>query len=438
MTETGNSAPAVDVAVIGSGVAGLTAAAQLARQGLSVGVFERSSHVGGRAMTTVRQGFSFNLGPHALYRGGAARRVFDQMGLRFSGSLPAPSGGYGLLGNERHTLPAGFVSLLTTKLLHLPAKLELAKLLGNIQKIDTAPIQGLSVNEWLAQAVRHEEVRRLVRALIRLSTYANAADVQSAGHALRQVQMAFKDSVEYLDGGWQTIVDALGSAARQAGATIRSGERVVAIEHDAHVQAVVLASGQRIPCSFAVLAVPPAEAAEALPKCVIVRRWSEESLPIRAACLDLGLSALSDPKALFALGIDRPLYFSVHSAAAKLAPTGGALIHIARYLEPTDKLDGKVIERELEGVADLMQPGWRNVLVEKQFLPNMMVYPRLVTAAERGTAGRPGPEVPGVANLYVAGDWVGGEGLLVDASVASAAAVAKRIEGRAGMVRRAA
>ena len=48
----------------------------------------------------------------------------------------------------------------------------------------------------------------------------------------------------------------------------------------------------------------------------------------------------------------------------------------------------------------------------------------MVTAAAGGTAGRPGPAVPGVRGLFVAGDWVGAEGLLADASVASAARAA--------------
>jgi phytoene dehydrogenase-like protein len=50
----------------------------------------------------------------------------------------------------------------------------------------------------------------------------------------------------------------------------------------------------------------------------------------------------------------------------------------------------------------------------------MVVSNALVTAAAGGTAGRPGAAVPGIANLYVAGDWVGPDGMLADASLASA------------------
>jgi hypothetical protein len=70
----------------------------------------------------------------------------------------------------------------------------------------------------------------------------------------------------------------------------------------------------------------------------------------------LALSSLPDKDALFALGVDRPLYFLVHSAYANLAPEDGALIHVAKYLgtliEPKPKED----QQELEELLDLMQP----------------------------------------------------------------------------------
>ena len=61
----------VDVAIIGGGIAGLVAASYAARAGRSVGLFERAGKPGGRAQTTVVDGFRLNLGAHALYVGGA-------------------------------------------------------------------------------------------------------------------------------------------------------------------------------------------------------------------------------------------------------------------------------------------------------------------------------------------------------------------------------
>src|SRR5262249_40306710 len=150
-------------------------------------------------------------------------------------------------------------------------------------------------------------------------------------------------------------------------------------------------------------------------------------IPVKAACLDVGLTRLPRPHARFALGIDRPLYFSVHSAVAKLGPEGGAVIHVAQYLPAGLAADPKTDEQELAGVLDIMQPGWREVVAERRFLPQMIVSHLLVTAAGGGTAGRPGPAVPGMPNVYVAGDWVGPEGLLADASLASAKRAAELV-----------
>jgi len=124
-------------------------------------------------------------------------------------------------------------------------------------------------------------------------------------------------------------------------------------------------------------------------------------------------------QATFALGIDRPLYFSVHSAVARLAPSGNAVIHAAKYLGSESAADPKAVERELEEMFDLVQPGWRDVVIERRFLPAMTVSHALVTAEQGGYGGRPGVEIPGIEGLYVTGDWVGPQGLLADASIAS-------------------
>jgi hypothetical protein len=119
-----------------------------------------------------------------------------------------------------------------------------------------------------------------------------------------------------------------------------------------------------------------------------------------------------------ALGVERPLDLSVHSASARLAPEGGALVHLAKYLGGPGE-DGDP-EAELEALMDQVQPGWREVVVERRFLPSMVTSNALVAAGEGGLAGRPDAAVPGVRGLAIAGDWVGPEGMLADAALASA------------------
>ncbi len=76
------------VAVVGGGIAGLTAASYLARAGTNVTVFEKAPEPGGRAATLESAGFLFNCGGHALYTGGAASSVLAELGVTYGHGTP--------------------------------------------------------------------------------------------------------------------------------------------------------------------------------------------------------------------------------------------------------------------------------------------------------------------------------------------------------------
>lgn len=422
--QTTSYADATDLVVIGGGLAGLSAAAVAGRAGRRVTVLEKAGDLGGRAATRELEGFAFNIGPHALYASGAAMRVFRELGIEPRGKRPPTAGAHAIRRGVKHALPGGFFSLLSTGLLTLPGKLELARLLSRVQTLDPEPLRSVPVADGLARLARRDEVRELLAALFRVTTYGNAPALQSTGASLAQMQSGLRDGVLYLDDGWTQLVGALRAAATAAGARLETGARAERVElsSEGAVTGVRLADGRLLPCSAAVLAVAPDEATALLGGAphAAVARWAREAVPVQAACLDVALRRLPEPRSTFALGIDRPLYLSVHSATARLAPEGGALIHVAKYLEAGAAADAAGDRRELEGLLDLVQPGWQNELVHARFLPHLVVSNAVVTAAQGGTAGRPGPEVPGARGLYVAGDWVGPEGMLADASVASA------------------
>jgi len=423
-----------NVAVVGGGLAGLTAANFLARAGFNVTLFEKSSATGGRARTDVERGFHFNLGPHALYAGGAAIGILRELGVMFQGRPPATSGGFAIDRGAKHTLPVGPISLLTSGLFGLGAKLEAARLLGGIGKFDARCVERLSLREWAEREILRDAARRLFHSIIRVSTYADDPERQSAGAAIAQLQLALGSGVLYLDGGWQTLARGLRDAAEKEGVKIITGERVKAVERDERVRGVRLADGAFYAAQSVVIAAGPSEACELIEgsEGTVLSKWAKAAIPVRAACLNVALEYLPEPRALFALGVDRPLYFSVHSAAAKLAPEKGVVIHAAKYLGAGPDGVTQAVERELEETLDIMQPGWRGAVVARRFLPTMTVSNALVTAAQGGLKGRPRPDVPGVEGLYVAGDWVGPEGMLADASMASAKLAAETIARRRG------
>src|SRR5262245_45241403 len=214
MQSNGNQ---IDVAVIGGGVAGLAVATFLARNGKAVCLFEQSRSLGGRAQTKEHDGYCLNIGPHALYRSGPGIGILRELGVEPRGRVPSVSGAFAVKNGVRHTFPAGTVSLLTTSLFGLAAKLEAARLLATLSKIDGNRLMDVSVTDWLDQKISHHEVKDFVLAAFRVATYTNAPDLMSVGTAIEQLNKAFDKSVLYLDGGWQTLVEGLRDAACTAG-----------------------------------------------------------------------------------------------------------------------------------------------------------------------------------------------------------------------------
>lgn len=411
-------------------MAGLTAATYLARAGRSVVLFERSHEVGGQAVSQERSGFYFNLGPHALYRAGPGLKILSELGVEFTGGIP-PAGGYALHEGALHRLPVSPWSLLTTSLFGFAAKLEAARFLSSLARVDAHAARHLSVSEWLETNVRRPALRQLLSALVRLTTYVNDPEHLSADVAIGQLQLAQQGSVYYLDRGWQVLVNGLRNAAEEAGVRTLTGVKVTAVLNDEAVRSVRLDDGTSHSTSAVILAVPPAAAAELVEgsEATPLGGWAAAAIPVRGATLDIGLSRLLQPRVRFVLGVDRPLYFSVHSGVADLAPEGGAMIHVSKYLSSDEEADSQSVEREFEDLLDLVQPGWREVLVERRFLPNIVVVTAMASAGQGGLSGRAGPEVPGIRNLYVAGDWVGPEGWLSDASRVSGKRAAELILG---------
>ena len=295
-------------------------------------------------------------------------------------------------------LIADTASLLKSPLFGIGEKLEAGNLL-RLLAAGRAPRQ--TMREWIDDHARSPKVRALAAAITRLTTFVADLDHLSAAAALPQIAMAIANNVDYLDRGWQTLIDGLAARARSLGVEIRTS---------AHVNSLAFLDADGI-----ILATPPA----------MVEKLTGVSFanlrPVRVACLDLGLSSLPEGAANFGLGIDRPLYFSVHSAAAQLAPEGTALIQMAKYLEADS--DPAADRAELEQFADLLAPGWRDRVIMTRFLPGMIVSHAMATPE-----GRPDVEALNQDGVAIAGDWVGPDHMLADTVVSSALRAASVVQ----------
>jgi phytoene dehydrogenase-like protein len=361
---------------------------------------------------------------------GEAHAVLRELGVRFSGRKPDVRG-YALREGQRHALPVDFLSLLGTGLLPWRAKQELGRFLATLPRLDASQLEATSVSEWLSATLSHDASRDVAEAFCRLGSYVHRPDVFSAATAARQLQKAL-GGVLYVDGGWQTLADGLAGAAEAVGARIECGVRVQGLSERAGAYDVALADGRIVRTSAVVLAVSPQEASRLLESAGRARLTLDATMtPVRLATLDVALRRAPRERTRFVLGVDRAFYFSVHSAAARLAPNGGALLHVSKYLAG-DEDDPASDRAELEALLDELQPGWRSEVVHVQYLPRITVAERLDRAADGGVRGRPALEVPGLDRVLLAGDWVQGGSWLADASLGSARAVSRILAERFG------
>jgi phytoene dehydrogenase-like protein len=437
-----------DVVVVGGGIAGLTAAATAAGEARSVLLVDTTAR-GGRAATDQVGRFRFNRGAHALYRAGAAQPVLGRLGVQVAGASPPFKGAQGRLRDKVGLLPVGPTSLLRTSLLGTRDKARVGRLLNGLARWRPEDLADRTAAAWFDEQGLTGDSRAMVEMVARLTSYVADLDRVSADLIVAQIQMGLGEGVDYLHGGWATLVDGLRAVAWDRGVRTELDTPVHRVEPDGTGGAggdvrVVLgrrrspaaapgtrsdgdgdghAGGERVVrARRVVLAAGTPEAnAALLPEPPAA--WREVGPAVRTACLDLGLAEVPDMTVL--LGVDRPLYLIRHAPPAGLAPAGAAVVHGAWYLrsdEDPSPAEARAFLGEHCRVAGI-DP---DAAEEQRYLHRMVTCGALPRPERGGMAGRPDVADTGVDGVLVAGDWVGPEGHLADAAIASGERAALR------------
>ncbi len=406
------------VVVVGAGLSGLTAAAELSGRGVPVVVF-------GDACPRTSRGEDAQLadGPPILYERGPAVAGLRQIGVPIGGARWGPNGGFALWRGARQTLPVGCCSLLTTGLFGPAAKLELARFLTAIPKLDVSPLHAVATDDWLQSRFRDPRVLEFVLALVRFASCTNDPEHHSAAAAVERLKLSLAGPTLCLHAGWDTLVAALRDTAVSRGAAISTSRRVLELQVERGVVvSVALADGKTVACRAVIIASGPAEARTLLGTCP-----GASAAPVCVATLDLALSRLPAPRAAFALGVDAPVYCVAGAGTARGGDQAVATIHVAQHLAPGGR-GSRADEAALERAADLLQPGWRDLVLCQRFRPRVVVGSGVATAASGGVVRRPDTRASGIENVFLAGDWIGPTGELADASVASGLRAARAAE----------
>lgn len=357
-----------DVAIVGGGLAGLTASIYLAKAGRKVIVLEKSSHFGGRGMTINKNGICMNLGAHALYRGGEAFITFNELGVNLPGGIPSTKA-HGIWKGDIYTIPTDFRSILSTPLLSWSAKVQFARLMIHLGNLDVEKVPKISLTTWAENEIKDPMVRNIFYALCRTTTYTYAPTIQLASSVLKQIQLSMKEGVLYVDGGWETIITNLRGIANTSGVQFLAKKHVLKIEHCEGKQRIHCFDDEVFEAGAVIVTTPPKEACKIIKGTeeTSLQKWSDQSIQVTVAALDIGLKQLPNPLHHFALGLDQPIFFTNQSRAAKLSEDGSIVVSLIKYHNPVLELNHIQEEKEqLENMMELLHPNWKREVVAQQ------------------------------------------------------------------------
>ena len=162
MTRETNADQAGQVVIAGAGLAGLAAAATAARAGARVLILDEKSP-GGRARTDEVEGFRFNRGPHAVYAGGAGRRVMNRLGVRPQTHIPPLRG-------ARVLADGGLHPPLSRRVLGARAAAQLTAVFTRISRTGRGDCPRVSTRAWLASCDLTPKAAAMLEFLVRVTS----------------------------------------------------------------------------------------------------------------------------------------------------------------------------------------------------------------------------------------------------------------------------
>jgi squalene-associated FAD-dependent desaturase len=427
-----------DVVVIGGGLAGISAAVELAAAGRAVTLLEGRPWLGGATCSFIRRGLTIDNGQHAFLRCWTAYRdLLAQLGVTGSisiqdrldltvldGTVP---GELGQARVRRSALPAPAhlaTALARYRLLSVTERLKVAAVAVALQFTDPITGDGRSLGGWLARHRQDERARAKLwdwLCIAVLNVAPEHADLALAASAIRTAVLAGRDHADIgvpcvplsgLHGG--PAVALLGSL----GVTIRLGSRVAAVQSGPGggylVRATAAGAGhsaaapdaerglaaEEVRADGVVLAVPAGEAAALAPAALAgeTARWSLlRPSPIVSVHVVYASQVTRLP---FAAVVGSPVRWVIDKSEAVGLHAGQYLAaSIPAAADYVDMPAAQLRERVLP-VLDRVFPAAAEASIEDFFVTRER---RATIAHEPGTQRlRPAFGLPGLA---VAGAW---------------------------------
>ena len=241
-----------DVAIVGAGFTGLTAAYALAKRGYRVCVVDADDRPGGLAAT-----FRFPDGVvlekfyhHWFNNDGFVPELVDELGL--SGSVVTMPSRTGMYFNGRLWKLSTPLDLLRFSPLSLIDRIRLGLLVFQVRRVrDWRAIEHLSIREWLEPLCGKTVYRIVWEPLInsKFSVYEEAVNAVWMWKKLvlrgSTRSKGGSEELAYFRGGFGLLAEALVAAIEGAGGSVRLGQRVTGIRGDgSSLTALTTAAGE--------------------------------------------------------------------------------------------------------------------------------------------------------------------------------------------------
>jgi len=430
------------VAVIGGGLAGLTAASYLSELENIEGVlFERSPHLGGRAFTYEKAGFTLNYGAHAIY--GIDRHEIStlekELALSFSSKQVDKRRVMYAKNGQIATAPLDFVNIMKTGLLNTMEKVrfvaEAAAIIAHIHTMKNYPTLG----DYLAESNASEDVKELWEHLVCSNFFIAPEDARKVSGAVisEYYHNLFLSTrpVNYVLGSWAVITNQLKQKIETSNRwNILLQEGVDSIRY-ADKKFVLRTKNREETFDKVIFAMPVQQVCKLLKNTA----WEpflaeyEGNTPTEVMVYDIGLSRVVARPFNYISDMDNKMFITDVSATDHtLVPEGGQLLQAIAYLndefedeeERKAYLDQKM--EQMERLFDRHYPGWREALAVKRVSKKAMVSSVKNIATNKLLPNRL-ENVP----FYFCGDGCVGKGELAERAFSSARRVAQMIAAEA-------